>query len=283
MSSKVTVLPGQETLVASWSTLAQLSPGARLIRSPAAVAAVFPSWAPLNNAILLNAPASEAAAAAASQLTTSYAEAGVAEWAFWVPSRAIDLDAPDEVREVGGLKRDTTTLVMRTNLPPGLRRHQGVVRASITAATRAAGDEPVPATDLGEPETVSGLTAWVMIQDGYAVAGAWSFLAKEIAGSMPWERCPSGDAEAWLGLSWSTCSPTRSIEERGPPRSSRREWGCLSTTRSASNLQDAMRSGSPSDRRHAKRSMMVMRTTWSTHDRSRYSTSSSRNPTFMVT
>ena len=182
MSSKVTVLPGQETLVASWSTLAQLSPGARLIRSPAAVAAVFPSWAPLNNAILLNAPAGEAAAAAASELTTSYAEAGVAEWAFWVPSRAIDLDAPDEVREVGGLKRDTTTLVMRTNLPPGLRRHQGVVRASITAAIRAAGDEPVPATDLGEPETVSGLTAWVMIRDGYAVAGAWSFLRESDCG-----------------------------------------------------------------------------------------------------
>jgi GNAT superfamily N-acetyltransferase len=115
-------------------------------------------------------------------LTTSYAEAGVAEWAFWVPSRAIDLDAPDEVREFGGLKRDTTTLVMRTNLRPGLRRHQGVVRASITAATRAAGDEPVPATDLGEPETVSGLTAWVMIRDGYAVAGAWSFLRESDCG-----------------------------------------------------------------------------------------------------
>jgi ribosomal protein S18 acetylase RimI-like enzyme len=281
--SKVTVLPGQETLVASWSALVQLSPGARLIRSPATVAAVFPSWAPLNNAIMLNIPESEAAVAAASQVTTSYAEARVAEWAFWVPSRASNLDAPDEVREVGGLKRDTTTLVMRTNLRPGLRRHQGVVRASITAASRAAGDEPVPATDLGKPEAVSGLTAWVMIQDGYAVAGAWSFLHKGDCGiyavgtGPEWRR--RGVARTLMehvladaqdrGARTATCSP--------------REWGCLSTTRSASNLQDAMRSGSPSDRGHTKRSMMAMRTTWSSHNRCRYSTSSSRNPTFMVT
>jgi GNAT superfamily N-acetyltransferase len=169
-----TVLPGQETLITSWKALAQLSPGARLIRSPTAVAAVFPSWAPLNNAIMLDAPASGAAASTASQVAGTYAEAGVAEWAFWVPSRAVSLDAPDEVREVGSLRRDTTTLVMHANLAAGLRQHEGVVRASIRAATRA-GDEPVPATDLGEPETVSGLTAWVMIQDGYAVAGAWSF------------------------------------------------------------------------------------------------------------
>jgi GNAT superfamily N-acetyltransferase len=176
VSIRGTVLPGQETLVASWSALAQLSPGARLIRSAAAVAAVFPSWTPLNNAIMLDAPDGGAAAATASQLTSSYAQAGVAQWAFWVPSRALSLDAPDEVREVGGLKRDTTTLVMQTNLPPGLRRREGVVPASIRAATQAAGDEAVPANDLGEPETVSGVTAWVMVQDDSAVAGAWSFL-----------------------------------------------------------------------------------------------------------
>jgi GNAT superfamily N-acetyltransferase len=174
VSNVATALPGQETLIASWSALAHLSPGARLIRSSTAVAAVFPSWAPLNNAIMLTAPESGAAAATASLLTSTYAQARVAEWALWVPSRASNLDAPDEAREVGRLKRDTTTLVMQANLAAGLRQHEGVVRASIRAATRA-GDEPIPATDLGEPETVSGLTGWVMIQDGYAVAGVWSF------------------------------------------------------------------------------------------------------------
>ena len=182
VSNKCTVLPGQETLVASWSTLAQLSPGARLIRSPAAVAAVFPSWEPLNNAIMLNAPGGAAAAAAASQLASAYAAAGVDSWALWVPSCATDLDAPDDVREVDGMKRDTTTLVMRADLRPGLREHAGVVRASIPAATRAAGDEPVPATDLGDPESAAGLTAWVMIQEGAAVAGAWSFLHESDCG-----------------------------------------------------------------------------------------------------
>lgn len=182
MSSKVTVLPGQETLVASWSALAQLSPGARLIRSPAAVAAVFPSWEPLNNAIMLNAPEPSAEAAAASQLASSYAKAGVDVWALWVPSLATDLVAPDDVRGVAGLKRDTTTLVMQTTLQPGLRRHAGVVRASVAAATRAAGDEPVPIADLGEPESVPGLTAWVILQDDVAVAGAWTFLRESDCG-----------------------------------------------------------------------------------------------------
>jgi hypothetical protein len=42
MVSSAWVLPGQEALVASWQALARLSPGARLIRSTAAVAAVLP-------------------------------------------------------------------------------------------------------------------------------------------------------------------------------------------------------------------------------------------------
>jgi ribosomal protein S18 acetylase RimI-like enzyme len=178
VSRKATVLPGQETLVASWNALAQLSPGARVIRSAAAIAAVFPSWEPLNNAIMLGAPDSTAAAATTSQLASTYTEAGVDTWAFWVPSCTTDLDAPDDVREVGGLKRDTTTLVMRATLQPGLRRHDGVARASIAAAPRAAGDEPVPITDLEEPDGAPGLTGWVMIQGDAAVAGAWSFLHK---------------------------------------------------------------------------------------------------------
>ena len=112
-------LPGQETLLACWSALAQLSPGARLMRSSAAAAAVFPSWAPLNNAILLTADDGASAAAASCLLTSVYADAGVGVWALWTPSRVTDLDAPAEVRAVGGFKRDTTTLVMQATLPPG--------------------------------------------------------------------------------------------------------------------------------------------------------------------
>ena len=45
-------------------------------------------------------------------------------------SAATDLDAPDVVDRVGGLRRDTTTLVMQAHLSPGLRLHDGVVRVS---------------------------------------------------------------------------------------------------------------------------------------------------------
>ena len=182
MSSNVTLLPGQETLVASWAALAQLSPEARLIRSSAVVAAVFPSWEPLNNAIMLSAPDSAATESTVAQLASIYAEAGVDAWALWLPSRATDLDAFDAVGEVGGLTRDTTTLVMQASLRSGLLRHRGVVRASIAAATRAAGDEAVPAADLGEPEGVPGLSGWVMTQGDVAVAGAWSFLHERDCG-----------------------------------------------------------------------------------------------------
>ncbi len=181
MSGTTPFLPGQETLLASWSALAQISPGARVIRSAATAAAVFPSWAPLNNAILLNAHDAAAATAAASQLTSLYSDAGVDAWALWMPSRVTDVDAPDGVREVGGLKRDTTTLVMQATLPPGLRHHDGVVRTSIAAATHAT-DEPFPAADLAEPEGVPGLAAWVLVHDDAAVAGAWSVLHERDCG-----------------------------------------------------------------------------------------------------
>lgn len=183
MSSEVIALPGQETLLACWQTLADISPGARLVRSVVAAAAVFPSWTPLNNAITLHGRDSASAAAAASkQLASVYADAGVDVWALWVPSRAADLDAPDAVGAVGRLTRDTTTLVMQAVVPQGLRLRADVVPASIAAATRAAGDEPVPAADLGQPETAPGLSAWVMVQDDVAVAGAWSFLHDEDCG-----------------------------------------------------------------------------------------------------
>jgi len=168
-------MPGQETLVACWSALAQMSPGARLIRSSTTIAAVFPAWAPLNNAIMLSARDGAAVTTAASQLTSVYANAGVDEWALWVPSRATDLDDPDDVREVAGLERDTTTLVMQATLTQRSRLHDGVVRTSIAAATRAA-SEAVPIRELGEPDQLPGLAGWVMAQGDMAVSCAWSFL-----------------------------------------------------------------------------------------------------------
>ena len=168
------VLPGQDTLLASWSALAELSPGARLLRSSATVAAVFPAWSPLNNAILL--AGADGASVAIAHLSSVYAEEGVGAWALWLPTRRTDLDAPDEVRELDGFKRDTTTLVMRTALPEELPPHDRVVRTSIAAATRAAGDGPVPAAHLPKPDWLPGLDGWVMVHDELAVAGAWSFL-----------------------------------------------------------------------------------------------------------
>jgi GNAT superfamily N-acetyltransferase len=169
------MLAGQETLVGSWQALAQLSPGARVIQSQSAVYAVFPSWAALNNAILGQPPTAEAAAATTADLRPTYHEEAVDSWALWIPNPATDLDAPDEITSVVGMTRDTTTLVMRRALPENLAFHPGVVRTSIDAAGRA-GDDPVPATELADPDDVPGLDGWVLVHRQFAVAGAWSYL-----------------------------------------------------------------------------------------------------------
>jgi len=194
MPTTVGTFPGQDTLLACWNALATLSPGARLLHTHEAVAAVFPEWLPLNNAILRSGDDAEARAAAATRLAGVYRAAGVDAWALWLPSNATSFDAPDEVSLVGTLTRDTTTLVMQATLTPEMRPQDGVVRASIAVATRAAGDEEVPVTDLGEPETEPGLAAWVMLQNNVAVAGTWSFLHEGdcgiyTVGTMPrWRR-----------------------------------------------------------------------------------------------
>ena len=184
MSTVVTTMPGQETLIACWAALAQTSAGAEVIRATATTAAVFPSWAPLNNAILIGEDVGPAAAVV-EELGSLYAEADVDVWALWVPSRATDLDAPDEVRDMAGLTRDTTTLIIRAHLTPGLCRHHGVVRASLTSIVRITEDEPVPVTDLGEPDTAPDLTAWALVHDGVAVSCAWSYLH----GHELWDLC----------------------------------------------------------------------------------------------
>jgi ribosomal protein S18 acetylase RimI-like enzyme len=154
-----------------------LSPRARVHRDRLVAAAVFPSWAPLNNAIVLGGSGLAAAGRAASR----FRESGVDVWALWMPSRATDLDAPDRVGTMAALKRDTTTLVMQTALSPRLRLDDRVVRTSIETANRA-GDEPVPVADLGGPEQVPRLAGWVLVHDGLAVAGAWSYLHRTDCG-----------------------------------------------------------------------------------------------------
>jgi GNAT superfamily N-acetyltransferase len=172
-----TVLPGQETLLACWSALAQLSSGASIHHDPLVTAAVFPSWAPLNNAIVLGG----SGLAAADRAAPLYCKSGVDVWALWLPSRITDLEAPDQIGEIGALKRDTTTLVMRASLSAGLRHDERVVRTSIATATRA-GDEPVPVEDLGEPDRLPCLRAWALVRDEQAVAAAWSFVHRSDCG-----------------------------------------------------------------------------------------------------
>ena len=97
------MLPGQDTLIACWSALAETSPGARVHRSTGAVVATFPRWLPLNNAIVLDDdPAMRSAVA--SEAERVYAAAGVDVWALWVASCAASFEAPDRAQEVAGLR-----------------------------------------------------------------------------------------------------------------------------------------------------------------------------------
>jgi ribosomal protein S18 acetylase RimI-like enzyme len=135
-----------------------------------------------------------AAAVAAVELTSVYLAAGVGAWALWMPSRARDLDAPDAVREIDGMKHDTTTLVMQAAMPSGLQRHDEVVGVSLAALMRIANDELVPAADLGKPEAAPGLSVWAMVQDGMAVGCAYGFVHGSDCGVYavgtlpPWRR-----------------------------------------------------------------------------------------------
>jgi hypothetical protein len=100
-------LPGQETRIAGWYAPAPLSPKVRVTRSPTAVA-VFPSWAPMNNANLSDGQNDIAAAAIAYKLQSAR-ERGVDVWALRPPTATCDFDAPDDAHEVANLERDTTT------------------------------------------------------------------------------------------------------------------------------------------------------------------------------
>lgn len=175
------MLPGQDTLIACWNALAETSVGAHVQQSSRVVVATFPSWLPLNNAILLDGDPA-ARSVVASEVARVYAAAGVDVWALWVSSCAVSFDAPDRGQEVAGLERDTTTLVMQAVLRPGLRSHDEVVEASIAAIVHLANDEPVPAHQLGALETTPGLSAWALVVDGMAVGCAWTFLHQQDCG-----------------------------------------------------------------------------------------------------
>jgi GNAT superfamily N-acetyltransferase len=169
----MSALPGQQTLVACWRALTQVSPGARIGVADGLVTAVFPSWLPLNNAIL-TAPASrEAADAAAADAARVFADAGVPTWALWLPSPIADLQSPGATSSVTGMVADTRTLVMTLALGGGWASHPGVSQTSIAAATLATDERVV---DLPDVDGVAGLDAWVLVHEGAAVAGAWSYL-----------------------------------------------------------------------------------------------------------
>lgn len=170
------VLPGQQTLLACWNALTRISPGARLVETGRSVAAVFPSWTPLNNAILLGRHDEDSEGTAAEQLRALYDAAGVPVWALWRPASTPDLDTPDTAGSLGELKRDTTTLVMHATLPAGLRRHDDVVPASIAAVARFDDDVYLTEADVGNPDGVPGLAGWALLHDGLVVATGWSHL-----------------------------------------------------------------------------------------------------------
>lgn len=163
-------LPGQDTLLAAWQALAQISPG-RLVSVPGAIAAVFPESAYLNNAILDG----DDAEATVARLAALYIDAGVRSWAAWVPSPAVEFGGTDRLTRLGGLTRDITTLVMHADLPHRLPRHPDVVRASVADIERLDVDAPIPVDQLGAPDPVPGLDAWVLVRDGIAVTGAYTY------------------------------------------------------------------------------------------------------------
>ena len=244
MSSKAIALPGQETLVASWNALARTSPGARLVHSAAATAAVFPSWVPLNNAILLSGHAGDEAAVA-TELTSVYAEAGVRRVGVVGAERRDRPARPGRCCRVGGLRRDTTTLVMRARLRPGLQLHDGVVprvdrgghprrrRTGSRHRSRGAGHGTGP----------GGVGAGAATRRRWPAPGVSG--TSGTAGSTRSGPCRTGGVAAWREAWWNTCWPMHIAGERGPRPCNRHEPRSSCTSRLALNRPGATRNGCP--------------------------------------
>lgn len=176
----VPALPGEATLVASWRALAATSSGATVLEGSGSVAAVFPSWLPLNNAIGHVSPAdADATSAELVRLARRYGDAGVKEWAYWVPSRSRTLAEPDR-QMVANATRDTTTLVMCTELTGGPRRSGDARRTSVSSAADA-GDAPIAEAEL-DAAVAGAIDAWVAVRDGLAVAGLWACIHEDDCG-----------------------------------------------------------------------------------------------------
>jgi len=168
------MLAGQDTLIACWAALASNSPGARVVPSPTSVAAIFPAWTPLNNAIAV-APLDPEPMAKRElpRLAAAYASAGVETWAYWIPSFAREFDTRDEI-VLHGVARDTTTLVMTAALADQFGPDPEVRHTSVCCAVQAT-DVGVPVAELDAPDGVPALDAWVLVVDEMAVSGAWTF------------------------------------------------------------------------------------------------------------
>ncbi len=74
-------LPGEDTLVACWGALARTSPGATVVQSSSAIVASFPSFAPMNNAIMSTTRRVVDLAAENERLKAAYRLAGIPSWA----------------------------------------------------------------------------------------------------------------------------------------------------------------------------------------------------------
>jgi GNAT superfamily N-acetyltransferase len=183
-------LPGQDTLLACWDALTRLWPPARLTGTDGAVAAVFPSWAPLNNAILLGKHDRTSEARAAAGVRSIFEQARIPAWALWRPSPIADLDTPDTAGQLEELKRDTTTLVMQATLASGLRSSDAVVPAPIAAVARFDEDAQLTQAELGSPDDVPGLAGWALVHDGVVASAAWSFVHETDCGVFAVETLP---------------------------------------------------------------------------------------------
>ncbi|HJQ44627.1 MAG TPA: GNAT family N-acetyltransferase [Jatrophihabitantaceae bacterium] len=174
-------LAGHATLRACWTAIAGFSPGARVLDTSGAVAALFPPRPYLNNAIATDL---SDVAGVVSELRALYDAASIPSWALWIPSSATGFDrSADRLRAVDGLRRDITTLVMHAEFIEDLPVDDRVRRVSFAAVERLAlGDTPLPTIELGAPEDVPGLFAWALVIDGIAVAYAYTYLQDEDCG-----------------------------------------------------------------------------------------------------
>jgi ribosomal protein S18 acetylase RimI-like enzyme len=166
-------LPGEASLVESWTRLAATSPRACVTHLDVGVAAIFPEWSVLNNAIVDRRTEIDVACG---RLRALYASAGIHSWALWIASSADTFAADDLVAELNGFRRDTTTLVMEAALHARRGSDARVVRASVATALHAS-DAAVPVASIDEtPSGAGDVEGWVLVHDGFAVSGAWSVI-----------------------------------------------------------------------------------------------------------